>query len=123
MLPEARAYLDDIQRASELLERFTTGKTFAEYTRDDLLRSATERQFEIIGEAISKLAKVDAVTASRITEYQRIISFRNFLIHQYSAVEDELVWNFLKTKLPILSIEVQVLLAEGSMPPEQPYTS
>lgn len=123
MLPEARAYLDDIQRASELLERFTTGKTFAEYTKDDLLRSATERQFEIIGEAISKLAKVDAVTASRITEYQRIISFRNFLIHQYSAVEDELVWNFLKTKLPILSIEVQGLLAEGSIPPEQPYTS
>ena len=123
MLPEARAYLDDIQRASELLERFTTGKTFAEYTKDDLLRSATERQFEIIGEAISKLAKVDAVTASRITEYQRVISFRNFLIHQYSAVEDELVWNFLKTKLPILSIEVQRLLAEGSIPPEQPYTS
>ena len=123
MLPEARAYLDDIQRASELLERFTIGKTFAEYTRDDLLRSATERQFEIIGEAISKLAKVDAVAASRITEYQRIIPFRNFLIHQYSAVEDGLVWNFLKIKLPILSIEVQVLLAEGSMPPEQPYTS
>ena len=123
MLPEARAYLDDIQRASELLERFTTGNTFAEYTKDDLLRSATERQFEIIGEAISKLAKVDAVTASRITEYQRIISFRNFLIHQYSAVEDELVWNFLKTKLPILSIEVHGLLAEGSIPPEQPYTS
>lgn len=123
MLPEARAYLDDIQRASELLERFTTGKTFAEYTKDDLLRSATELQFEIIGEAISKLAKVDAVTASRITEYQRIISFRNFLIHQYSAVEDELVWNFLKTKLPILSIEVHGLLAEGSILPEQPYTS
>ena len=112
MLPEARVYLNDIQRASELLEEFTTGKTLVEYTKDALLRSATERQFEIIGEAISKLARVDAVTASQITEYQRIISFRNFLIHQYSAVEDELVWNFLKTKLPILVLEVDALLQE-----------
>ena len=112
MLPEARTYLNDIQDASELLEEFTTDKAFAEYTRDALLRSATERQFEIIGEALSKLAKVDAITASRITEYQRIISFRNFLIHQYSAVDHELVWNFLKTKLPILDLEVGALLQE-----------
>ena len=112
MLPETRVYLNDIRRASELLEEFTTGKAFAEYARNDLLRSATERQFEKIGEAISKLAKVDAATASRITEYQRIISFRNFLIHQYSAVEDELVWNFLKTKLPILVLEVHALLQD-----------
>ena len=110
MLPEARSYLNHIKRAAELLQEFTTDKSFVEYTENVLLRSATERQFEIIGEAVSKLARLDAITASRITEYQRIVSFRNFLIHQYFAVDDELVWNFLKRKLPILSLEVDDLL-------------
>ena len=49
-------------------------------------------------------------TASRVTEYQRIVSFRNFLIHQYSPVDDELVWNFFRAKLPTLNLEVGDLL-------------
>lgn len=112
MQPEARNYLYDIQRAAELLGEFTAGKALFDYTSDALLRSGTERQFEIIGEAVSKLASLDTAVVSQITEYQRIISFRNFLIHQYASVDDELVWNILKTKLPTLSLEVDALLKE-----------
>ena len=56
---EARKYLSDIQRAAELVQRFTYGKALADYEEDILLRSAVERQFEIIGEAMNKLAGVD----------------------------------------------------------------
>ena len=56
---EARKYLYDIRRAAELLREFTSGKTFADYEGDAMLRSAVERQFEIIGEAMTSLAKTD----------------------------------------------------------------
>ena len=44
---EARKYLYDIQYAADLLTEFTTGKTFADYERDAMLRAAVERQFEM----------------------------------------------------------------------------
>ncbi len=58
-----------------------------------MLRSAVERKFEIIGEAMSKLSKLDEKLASRIAEYRRIIAFRNILIHGYIDVDDALVWD------------------------------
>ena len=110
---EARKHLYDIQGATGLLAEFTIGKTFAEYEDDAMLRSAVERQFEIIGEAMAKLAAVDASVADQITQYQRIIAFRNVLIHGYADVDNRLVWGVLQTNLPTLSQEVAALLQEG----------
>ena len=54
---EVKKYLYDIQRAANLLTEFTHGKTFADYERDAMLRAAVEREFEVIGEAMNRLAK------------------------------------------------------------------
>ena len=116
MPPETKRYLYDIQHAANLLDKFTAHKTFSDYTTDPLLRSATERQFGIIGEAVTKLANLDPATASRITEHRRIIAFRNILIHQYASVDDKVVWGVLQTKLPTLSLEIQALLSENNCP-------
>ncbi len=51
---EVRKYLYDIQQAAGLLDEFVTGKTFADYQRDAMLRAAVERKFEIIGEAMTQ---------------------------------------------------------------------
>ena len=67
-----------------------------------MLRSAVERQFEIIGEAVNKLAKEDEELAANISEYKRLIGFRNVLIHGYGDVDDYLVWDLVETKLPVL---------------------
>ena len=64
---EAQKYLYDIQRAASLLRESTDGKTFADYESDTLLRSAVERQFEIISEAIAQLARIDEPLADRIS--------------------------------------------------------
>ena len=45
---EIRKYPFDIAQACELLHQFTAGKTFADYSADPMLRSAVERQFEIV---------------------------------------------------------------------------
>lgn len=109
---EARKYLYDIQRAVSLLREFTASKTFVDYERDAMLRAAVERKFEIIGEAVAQLAKVDEVVVARISEYQHIIAFRNVLIHGYADVDNRLVWEVLETNLPALEREIEFLLEE-----------
>ena len=50
--------------------------------------------------------------AAAISEYQRIIAFRNILIHAYDVVEPLVVWDILQGKLPRLLDEVRELLAQ-----------
>ena len=110
---EARKYLYDIQHAAGLLREFTSAKTLADYEGDAMLRSAVERQFEVIGEAMAQLARTDEQLADRISQYQRIIAFRNVLIHGYADVDDRLVWDVLNNNLPTLIREVAALLGEA----------
>ena len=53
-----------------------------------MLRAAVERQFEIIGEALARLRKLDPEVCSAVTDAGRIIAFRNILIHGYADVDD-----------------------------------
>jgi predicted sugar kinase len=62
---EAKKYLHDIKRAADLLAEFTAGKTLSDYVLDAMLRAAVEREFEIIGEALARLAKLDGGLAAR----------------------------------------------------------
>ena len=100
---ESRKYLFDIQRAVELLREFTDGKSFEDYEQDAMLRAAVEREFEIIGEALGQLARIEEAVAAQISGYKRIIAFRNILIHQYADVDDRLVWDVVETYLPVFS--------------------
>jgi len=109
---ETKKYLYDIRQASDRLVKFTQDKQFADFERDPMLRAAVERQFEIIGEALVQLSKLDATTVTRISEYRRIIAFRNILIHGYADVDHRLVWDVVETKLPVLRREIDILLPE-----------
>ena len=109
MPPEVMALLYDIQKAANLARKFTEGKSFAEYQTDDLLHSAVERQFEIVGEAMTQLRKRDSSLAERFTDYRAIIAFRNLLIHGYAAIVHEKVWDIIENKLPTLIVEVDAV--------------
>ena len=114
---ESLRLLEDIRQAAELIRDFTGGRTLQDYTRDVMLRSAVERQFEIIGEALNRLARVDAATTSQIGDYQQIIAFRNVLIHRYDIVDDQVVWEAAQEELPTLHQKVEALLDQADDPP------
>src|ERR1039457_7424977 len=84
---ESKKYLYDIARTAKLAIEFIEGKTFADYSANVMLRSAVERQLETVGEALVQLARTDPAAASQISEYQRIIAFRNILIHGYAEID------------------------------------
>jgi uncharacterized protein with HEPN domain len=114
MRPEDRTpkTLEDILDAAFFVLDVTRGRTLEDYSGNRLLRQAMERNFEIIGEAVGRLARNDPKTASRMSEHERIVAFRNVLIHGYDLVDDELVWDTIENKLPVLLAEVEALLEE-----------
>ncbi len=112
MHAEAGKLLWDARQAADRIARFTAGKSFADYSADEQLRSACERQFEIIGEALNQLARIDPGTASAIPDLPRIVAFRNVLIHGYATVDDRLVWGVIETNLGRLRTTLARLLGQ-----------
>ena len=107
MQREARKYLSDIQQAVMLLAEFTAEKQFSDYEVDAMLRAAVEREFEIIGVALSELANLDKTLVARISEYPRIIAFRNIIAHGYAYVDSKTVWDIVHTKIPYLHVRLK----------------
>ena len=110
MPPEVMSLAHDIHGAAAKILRFTAGKTLDDYENDELLQSAVERQFEIVGEAMNLLRKQDAKLVEGITEWRSIISFRNLLIHGYALIAHKKVWLTIQTKLPILHKEIEAII-------------
>ena len=108
---EARKYLADIDAAAGRIARFTQGKQFAQYLNDEILRSAVERQFGIVGEALSRLVKDSPEIAAAIPDHAKIVGFRNILVHGYASVDDRLVWGVIENHLQPLREAVATLLA------------
>lgn len=91
MRRDPQAYLWDVREASRLILDFVHDKTYEDFLGSALVRSAVERQFEVIGEALSQLARIDEGLAARVPEHRRIIAFRNVLIHGYASLDHRLV--------------------------------
>lgn len=109
---EVRVYLHDIVQACALLKTFTRGRSYEEYVVDVMFRSAVERQFTIIGEALNQALKAQPSLAARISHTGKIVAFRNRLIHAYGEISDELVWEVLEQDIDVLIVEVERILAE-----------
>ena len=67
-----------------------------------MLRSAVERQSEIVGEALSQLRQADPATAARIPDLPKVLGLRNIPIHAYADLDDDMVWAAIRNNLPVL---------------------
>jgi|ERR1700728_2787805 uncharacterized protein with HEPN domain len=114
MPPEIVKLLRDMHDAATKIARFTHGKTYDQYASDEQLQWSVERGFEIVGEALSQLRKINPTIAERITDWKAIIGFRNVLIHGYSAVDYRKTWDIVQSELPVLRQELDTLFGDGS---------
>ncbi len=113
-------YLRDILDAIGFLQSFVTGRNLDDLATDLGFRYAVERALEIIGEAIVQLAKANPDVAARISERQRIVGFRNILVHAYDIIQVDILRLVIEQKLPILKGEAELLLAELDAPLQPP---
>lgn len=113
MRSDSRQLLYDIVIATEAIRKFTLNRTLRDYEDDLMLRSACERQFEIIGEAMARLREANQDVFDRVGEGRAIIAFRNRLIHGYESVNAEVVWDVIEHELANLELVSRRLLNES----------
>jgi len=117
MKREVQKRLVDASTACERIAEFVSGKQFSEYEASHLLRSAVERQFEIIGEALNKAAAIEPTLTTDVPELRRIVGPRNRLIHGYDNVDDEILWDVVQRKLVPLKGPLDGMLDRASQNP------
>ena len=108
--------LRDMMDAGEAIQSYARGLTQQEFLADRQRRHATEREFEIIGEALRRLTIETPGLASRISHVDQIIGFRNILAHGYDSIREADLWVTVTRDVPILLREMQVILEEHLRP-------
>ena len=107
---DARAYLTDILESCDAIAVALNGVDLETYKASRLVRSSVEREFIIIGEAVSALSRLTPDAFESITHARRIVDFRNQLTHEYPNVNDALVWGIADREALVLRRECAALI-------------
>lgn len=110
MRSEIEKLLNDVLIASEDIKRFVGELTFSEFQENDMVQRAVEREFEIIGEALKRIRDMDEEVLVQVSDYHKIIGFRNVIAHGYDVIEERMIWQAVKENLPVLITEINALL-------------
>lgn len=110
MWPEAAKYLSDASQAAERVQRFSASKRLDDYLSDGLLRSAIERQFEIVGEALNQFRKADPLSAVAIADLPRAVALRNIPIHACADVDPVIALGVVETRLAPMVQQLRAML-------------
>lgn len=94
-------YLKHILEAIEKVEKYLDGYSYGQYSRDDRTVDAVVRELTIIGEAASKIgARFRKIHPD--LPYREMQNMRNFVVHEYFAVDRKIVWDTCCKDLPKL---------------------
>lgn len=96
-------HLDDALYAARLALKFLAGRTLQNYLEDELLRSAVERQVEIVGEACRRAIDDTPSLRDRLPDAAKAIAMRNRLAHGYDAIDHSIVFNAVSVNFPPLA--------------------
>ncbi|AFH38438.1 HepT-like ribonuclease domain-containing protein [Thermus thermophilus] len=108
---DARLLLQDMLESLEKIERYTAGLTFERFAQDDRTVDAVVRNLEVIGEAARQ---IPSEVRERYPEvpWRRVIGLRNVVVHEYFAVDVEIVWTVVRQSLPELKEALRRMMAE-----------
>ena len=112
MQDEIKVWLEDIEKAiSEINDFLPEPRNFHEFEKDIKTKRAIERNIEIIGEAMSRILKVEPDIL--ISDSRKIVDTRNRIIHGYDSVSDDVIWLIVVRYLPILDKEIKGIKKEN----------
>lgn len=109
---KSAAHLWDAREAARLLVNFSCSTSETSLATDDLVRSAIERQFEVLGEALNRLRRDSSKLAASVPNLDRIVGMRNVIAHEYGEIDYEIVWRAATTDVPQLIPVLDRLLNE-----------
>lgn len=107
------ARLKYILNAIQHIENFSADKSKDDLYNDLMYRFSIERQLEIIGEAANNLS-TELQEQFSFIPWPKIISFRNFLAHEYFGIDLDLVWTIPQQNIPVLKRDIEKVLQDIS---------
>jgi len=102
-------YLEDILESAKNIQNYVGELSYQELIVDRMRLDAIVRNFEIIGEASSKIPR-EIRDKYPFIEWRKIADFRNVLAHEYFGIDYEIMWQIIKEKLPNLRKGIQTIL-------------
>lgn len=113
MLPrDVRHWLWDVRESSDIILEVAGELSYAQFVADRVKRSAVEREFEIITEALKRTLELEPGLSLRFPQMHEIVKFRNILAHGYHIVKYEKVWPIIQNDIPILRKTAHDILGE-----------
>ena len=106
---EDASLLWDMLDAARKIRQFVAGKTFHDYSQDEVLQSAVERKLEIIGEAARGISQQFQQEHPEVP-WRGIISQRHFLAHEYGEVRQEKLWRVATVRIGELIEQLEKLI-------------
>jgi uncharacterized protein with HEPN domain len=103
--------LRHILDAISFINQFSLGKSKDDLYKDYMYRFSIERQLEIIGEAANNLSPALLEKYSDVP-WPQIISFRNFIVHEYFGLDLELIWGVIINNIPSFKLQIEKILSE-----------
>ncbi|CAN5906556.1 MAG: DUF86 domain-containing protein [Gemmatimonadetes bacterium] len=110
-------YLADMLQRARRIEAFTRGGR-DEFFASELIQDAVIRNFEVIGEAAARVSHELRYQYPDVA-WRKVIGFRNVLIHGYTRLSLEEVWEVVETALPHLKTQLESILRARGIAPEQ----
>ncbi|AHJ28003.1 DUF86 domain-containing protein [Nodularia spumigena] len=106
-----RLYFEDILNSCDKVLRYTEGISYDQFFEDELRFDAVLRNLQIIGEAIKQ---VPTETRNRYptVEWRKIAGLRDILAHAYFSLENEIIWDIVQNKVPLLQEQIEVIFQQ-----------
>ena len=108
----AQLYIQDILDCIKVIIEYVKGLECDDLLEDRKTVDAVVRNLEIIGEAANHMPqKVKA----RYTDipWEKMVSMRNKVIHEYSGIDLQILWQTIKEDLPALKKSIEKVKAES----------
>ena len=99
-------YLADVLSAAADLREFMRSASFEEFCSNKALRYAMLHALTVIGEASSKISPELRARHGEVP-WQRVAAVRHRIVHDYSGLDYELLWQVVEVFVPELAEEAE----------------
>lgn len=101
--------LQHIAEAINEIESYTEGKSLSDFFENSMMRFASVKQIEIIGEAANLLTPELRDTYADVA-WRQIIGLRHILVHEYFGIDAEVIWQIVENDIPVLKEQIAYIL-------------
>lgn len=106
-----KLYLEDILDCIKKIESYVKDMDYNEFSKNQLVYDAVVRNLEIIGEASKKIS-IEIKKKYPEIEWKKMSGLRDILIHEYSGINKEIIWDVIQTKISVLKSGVRDVLKD-----------